>query len=1049
MKRLILICFAMVALDAVAQFINFNPVRIPQYAASSSGGNNRMPVVYRARITGLLPNKGYKYITRGITSSDFGSSALIPGAGNPMFLDSGSWKTTSAPSFNTGANHDTIYSDGAGEYEGWFGFIVTNDSRFDAGKNVYPSITVIGIGSNDTFSQYCMDSIHMLKFATNKTDSTGTGLYGHSMAAAKSFVGLYDDYNGFGRPLCITMIENDGMSIGSSAVAFYKNNVDGVAGNWGVIIPNNLANGVRKIENYGRYNGFPIYNNQDADGVWGPSSKNTVNPTGGTTAIAFDENDAALVLPEVQFWARTSTVSEGVGTAQVFVVRRYSSDKNQSVRLSIVGGTATSGGTDYTLSTPKTINFTPGGQVNDTTKITIVDDNSSEGDENIVVRLDNAVNCVIGTEVAHTMTITDNDIASIKMGSTKVVVKEDVGTVNIKVKIDKAVGTTSTMKMFLKTKADSSIFPGEFRIGSGTDTTFSLGKTNRADSVLIPCKVINDANPDPNDTFVLVIRQISGIGKVTDSLVTVVVRDNDGPAQVKFIDKTITVQEKTTSVKVRIAVPFKTDAGGDFTLRLLTGGTTATQGQDFTFSPSSKVMSIDTTTKDTIIVDVPLTDDNNFEPTENIMFGLGFLSNVKILSDDTLLIRIINDDYPIYPIGTINSQKLPNRVNDSLNVLCRIRGIVHSTNMRTAGLQFTLIDATGGISIMSTTRTFGYTPVLGDSVIIQGVVKQSSGMGEFQSLDTIIKLGSGKTLQTPTVVKDMTEANESKMTKVNRVKIVNTASWPTTALAANTFSYVSIRHTDGTLDSLYIDAETNIDGTAAPTGYINVTGTGGQIDGTSPFTSFYHLAPRALSDIEAATLPTVQFLKVNDTITELADSFRIEFTTSALDENYTYDVVVKQATAVSPKDYNYTTKTVSVLKNNSVLPFKVNISDDTESDGPVSIEFALRNLVGPGAIGKDSVLRLIIKDNEPAGVKKFATGNIKMYPNPASGKLVLQGKLEFANIQIIGLDGRVVLSENNSTNAVELNIAHISAGVYTVRVIDSNGAVYSEPVVIQ
>lgn len=1050
MKRLLLLLSALAAFESFGQFVNFNAVRIPQYAGSSFGGSYRLPVVYRARIAGLAPNKGYKYVTRGAAATDFNSTTLIPGAGNPIFMDSGVWKTTSAPSFSTGANHDTLYTDGAGEYEGWFGFIVTTNARFNPGKHVYGVITLIGLSTNDTFKQFTNDSITMLQFATNKSDTTGTGIWGHSLAKAKSFVALYDNVGGFGRPLALTMVENDGMSIGSSAVAYYKNNVETVAGNWGAIIPNNLANGVRKVENLDPYIGFPIFSNTDGDGVWGPSSKNTVDPTGGTTAIAFDENDAALVQPEIEFWTRTSTTSESVGTAEVYVVRKYSNDASQSVRLSIVGGTATGGGTDYTLSAPKTITFAPGGQVNDTTKITIIDDNSSEGDENIVLRLDQPSNCKIGVEVAHTLTITDNDIAYISVPTPKIVEKEDIGTVNVKIKMDKAVGTASMVKLMVKTRGDSSYIPGEFALGfSGKDSVFSIGKTTGPDSILIPCKIIDDVNGDPNDTFNLVIRQISGLGQVTDSTVTIVIRDNDGPAQVRFVDKVITVQEKQTSVNVRIEVPFKTDAGGDFTLRLLTGGTTATQGQDFAFSPSSQIKSIDKNTADTIVVNIPLTDDDSYEPTETIMFGLGILSNVRILSDDTLLIRIINDDYPVYPIGNINAQSLPARANDSLNVKCRIRGVVYSENVRTAGFQFTVIDATGGITVFSPSNTFGYVPTIGDSVIIQGTVKQFSGLGEFQFLDTVIKLASNRTLKTASVVNDMTEAQESNLAKMNRVILVDETQWPTAALSANGFKYLGVKHTDGTVDSIFIDAETNIDGTPAPKGYFNVRGIGQQFDGSSPYTSGYYLMPRALTDFEAATLPVIQFLKTKDTITELADSFRLDFAAAPLDENYTFQVVVAGGSALDPKDYNFTTKTISVLKNNSVLPFKVNINDDTDGDGDKTLVFAIRNIVGPGSIGPDSLLALYIKDNEPFSVKNFSAGGIKMYPNPASGMLWFSAKGGISQVELFAADGRRVFVQTTNTSTLDVNVAHLSAGIYSARVTNSNGQAFTDAVVLQ
>lgn len=1054
MKRLLLLLSAALGMQAYGQIQSgmFNPVMLPMYMGSSQGGNYQLPVVYRAQVVGLAPNTGYKYISRGITSADFNSTDLYAGAGNSLFMDSGTWKMTTSPNFSSASAHDTFWTNGAGEYEGWFGFVYTSDSRFTAGNKVYPYLAIVGLALNDTSRRYCMDSISVLAFGTTNGADTGTGLWGHSMAKSKTFVGVYDDALGVGRPLSLTFVENDGVNLGSSKVAYYSNNVEGVNGNWGLIIPNDLAQGIQKVENYDRYTGFPIYANTDMDGVWGPSNKNTVDPTGGLTAIAFDENDAALVPPDIQFWARTSTTSEGAGTKEVYVVRKYSNDKNSSVRLTIVGGTATEGsGNDYQLTVPKTITFTPGSQASDTTKITLNDDNKAEGDENIVLRLDQASNCVIGTEVAHTLTITDNDVAFAYPDKTLIVAKEDDGTVGIKIRIDKAVGAPSTLRLIVKKQGDSSYIPGEFRLGASTkDTTFTLGNSSGPDSATINATIIDDVDGDPHDTFIIALRSVSGAAQVKDSIITLVVRDNDGPSIVKFIGSATTVSETQSSVNLRIHVPYRTDAGGDFTLRLLTTGSTATQGADFTFSPSSKIINIDNNTPDTIVVNIPLLDDNIYEATEKIMFSLGKLSNVTIQNPDTFTITLINDDFPVYPIGTVNKQSGVNRTLDSANVKCRLVGTVYGGNMRTGGLQFTLIDNTGGISVISTSKTFGYTVTEKDSVMVQGTLVQNQGMAQIAQLDTIVKLASNRNLKAPVVSTDIKEIAESNLYKINRVKLSDPSQWPVTALATNSSKFIRVMHTSGVEDSMFMDAEAfNWHTVAAPTGYINITGIGGQVDATSPFTTGHYIAPRRWSDIEAASLPVVKFLKTSDTITELADSFRIDFVVAPLDENFTFDVVVKQATAVSPKDYDFNKRTIQVIKNNSVNPIRANISDDTEGDGPKDLTFAIRNIQGPGSIGADSLLYLYIKDNEANSVKKFAQGNIRMYPNPVSEILYIQTKTTLSSVEIMGADGRTVFAESNKAGQFSMDLSNISSGIYTVRVITAAGDVYSEPLIVK
>jgi len=1053
MKKLLLFVAAIAVLKLSAQMspIGFTGLQIPNYMGSSQSGSTRLPVFIRARIMGLAPNTAYKYMVQGITANDFGSTSLFPGAGEPMFVDSGVWKTTANPSFATGADHDTLRSNFAGEYEGWVGFIYTANSRFSPGNNVYAYMSLVGVSNTDTFRLYCQDSIHVLGFGTSNNADQGTAMWGHSVGKTKNFAALFDNTFGSGRPLAISVIENDAVSIGSSAAAFYKNNVEGVTGNWGVIIPNVLNNGVQSIHQLDRYTGMAVYNNYDGDGKWGPSSKNTINPTGGLSSpISLDENDAPLVAPDIQFWARTSTVNENAGKKVIYINRKYSNAQTQSVRLTVVGGTAINGGSDdYTLTVPTTYTFNPGAAATDSAVITLNDDNVAEGDETIVLRLDQPSNCVIGTEVAHTITIKDNDIAYINSPNIKVVASEPDGSVNVKIKMDKPVNTASSLRLLVKKQGDSSYIPGEFKLGSsGKDSIFSLGKLTGPDSILIPLKIIDDVNKDPHDTFILALRQISGSAQIIDSIYTVVVLDNDGPAKVKFMNSSITVNETTTSVDVKVLVTYKTDAGGDFTLRLLTSASTATEGKDFDFNPTSKIQSIDKNTPDTIVFNVPLKDDDMFEPREKIVFNLGVLSNVIIQKPDTCIILINNDDYPIYQMSTATKQSNASKTMDSNGVKCRVTGIVHGGNLSTTGLRFGLLDNTGGIMVVGT-KTFGYTVKEGDSLMVQGVIGQQNGLGIFQSLDTVILLAINKSPYTPTVVNDVTEATENKMSRFSRVKLVDASKWPSAALGANTTASIGVLHTDGTTDTLFIDAETNIDGTAAPSGYFNVNGLGGQSDASSPFTTGYYLMPRRLSDFEIATLPVVKFVKKSDTITELADSFRIDFSVAPLDENFTFDVLVKGGTALSPGDYDFSKRTISVIKNNSVNAIKANISDDNISDGTRTVLFAIRNIVGPGSIGADSVLTLVIKDNEPDNVKSFAQGNIRMFPNPAKEMVYVQSRTEMLAVEIYGLDGKGVYSSTERNNSYQIETAGFAKGIYSIRLTGMDGIRYSETLVVQ
>jgi hypothetical protein len=1050
--------------QAMAQVTStqIGPILVPKYAAAtkaSTGDTTRTPIIFRIRINGLKPNEKYKYITKGSDTTDLKTRSLsTAGAGNMITYNSnGTFKYISSQSLSTAGKNDTFETNMMGEYEGWFGLINTSNARFAAGKTIYPLFLALGLTTNDTLIGYCADGITFMDYGT--ASSNATLVWGSSQAVGKTFVALFDVTNSAGtRPLSIGMVENSVVSSGwkSLTPTAVKNKVIGVSGMWSAFIPNNLSGGLKRIENLSLGTGFLVYANNDADGVWGPSKKSTVNASGGAGShIYLDNDDAALVPTKVEFWTRTSSTKEDIGKYNVYVTRKFSDEKDQTVRFYVAGGTAVKGaGNDYTL-TERTITFKgSGAAISDTTVITINDDNSAEGPETIVLGVDQPSNCVIGTEKAHTVTVADNDIANIEIPKTLIVVKENAGKIGVALKMDKPVSVASKMTLLVKTKGDSTYIPSEFQLGkSGNDSTFNLGSTTKGDSIMIFAKVFDDFNIDPNDTVTLLLRQVTGNAYMKDSIITLVMTDNDGPATIEFIDSKLTITENIGNLAVKIRVASRSDADADFTLRCYTALSTATEGVDFKFNPTSKIINITSSTLDTIVVNVPFYDDKNFELTKKVYFGLGNLSNSKITKGkDTLIVTLLNDDLPIYNIGTINKQSNANKTADSLNVRCRVFGTVHGVNMRVAGMNFTIMDGTGGMGVFTNPKTFGYTVTEGDSIMIQGSVNQFQGLVQLDKLDTIIKIATAQPLKKAKVVSGVDESTESVLVQMRRVKMVDPAEWPSAALAANGFKNVRVMNTSGRVDTLNIDAETDIDGSTAPVGYFDVTGIGGQFDNSSPYLSRYVLSPRSINDFKASTLPTVNFSKSKDSIFEPADSFRMDFSVIPADENFSFDVAIAGGTAVSPTDYDFATRKINVLKNVSSFFIRANISDDGDPDGDKILIFAIRNAQGPCFIGKDSLLTLKIKDNEASVVKGFAAASIKMYPNPSTGNVQINSVEDMKMVRVYTMGGQLVreVSMNNmmKSNALTMEL-NVGAGLYRVQVVTVGGDMYSDFLSIQ
>jgi hypothetical protein len=150
-------------------------------------------------------------------------------------------------------------------------------------------------GAGGTFTALRMTTTNSFRVVSLGAGATnGTALRGNSAATATNFVVAYDNVTGTGRPISATYVESDGLSntTGDSYASFYSTSVNAVAGAYGMVVPNTLPLGIRRLEQRFRTTGAIMScPSTDADGVW-TGGANTVNPTGGTTALVITSTDA-------------------------------------------------------------------------------------------------------------------------------------------------------------------------------------------------------------------------------------------------------------------------------------------------------------------------------------------------------------------------------------------------------------------------------------------------------------------------------------------------------------------------------------------------------------------------------------------------------------------------------------------------------------------------------------------------------------------------------------------------------------------------------------
>jgi hypothetical protein len=262
----------------------------PQYIQGVNGTNaNRIPSAYYLKLNNLSPNTTYRFYGGFVTATDLSTSS---GAGNNIYVNysGGSFTRSSSPSLATAGNYGTLTTNSTGSYTGWFVMEPTgNAARFVPGTNLYLRVSLNDGNNGTTVVNYRTSSntSKVINLVASAGSNNGTGLYGTSLASAKNFAVLYDNITGTGRPVSASFIEADGTAntTANSYSSFYNTNVNEVSGAYGVVIPNNNANGIKRIEFKKTSDNSLIYSVTDNDGNWSGTA-NTVNPTGGTTAIS-------------------------------------------------------------------------------------------------------------------------------------------------------------------------------------------------------------------------------------------------------------------------------------------------------------------------------------------------------------------------------------------------------------------------------------------------------------------------------------------------------------------------------------------------------------------------------------------------------------------------------------------------------------------------------------------------------------------------------------------------------------------------------------------
>ena len=198
--------------------------------------------------------------------------------------------------------------------------------------------------------------------------------------------------------------------------------------------------------------------------------------------------------------------------------------------------------------------------------------------------------------------------------------------------------------------------------------------------------------------------------------------------------------------------------------------------------------------------------------------------------------------YPAYSISTVTTVNQQGVV-DSLNRTCTLTGKVYGINLRSGGLQFTLIDdQNNGIAVFNGASDLGYQVKEGDNISVKGSIAQFFGLAEIVP-DAISVLSSGNTLVNAKKVTTLEEIDESSLIKLSNLTYIDVTEWKGDGTSFN------VNVTDGS-STFVIRIDNDIDASklTAPSAPFDLTGIVGQNDTQAPFDEGYQISPRYVKD---------------------------------------------------------------------------------------------------------------------------------------------------------------------------------------------------------
>jgi len=359
----------------------------------------------------------------------------------------------------------------------------------------------------------------------------------------------------------------------------------------------------------------------------------TESGTQQVTATITDD-DAA---PTVAFASTTSSGLESVNSKNLTVNLSAASSNTITVAYTVTGS-ATGSGIDYILANG-TLTYSAGQTSKTITIAPIIDDVLDEADETVIVTLSSPTNGTLGTNTAHTYTITDNDAApTVTLGLSGSPLAENGGVATITATL-----STASSKIVTVTINSSGT-----ATGSGTDYTLSSTTIIINAGATTGTATITGDDDALDESAETVIIDITGVSNGTESgtqQVTASITDDDAAPAVTlglsgspFAENggvaTVTATLNSASSKI-------------VTVTIGATGTATGSGTDYTLSSTTISIPAGSTSGTATITGV---DDAIEDPLETVIVDISGVANGTESGTQQVTATITDDESALIAI---------------------------------------------------------------------------------------------------------------------------------------------------------------------------------------------------------------------------------------------------------------------------------------------------------------------------------------------------------------------------------------------------------------